>query len=56
MTKKQSNVIKFTLCTLATVGLLWVFSIDDWSYFHVGVFAACVGVWLWYSQARIHRQ
>ena len=48
MSRNTSNLIKFALCALATVGLLWVFGVEDWQLYHIVVLVLCVATWIWY--------
>ena len=47
MTKNRSKVLWFVLCVLASIGMLRLFSIDVWNYYHVVLFVLCVSVWVW---------
>lgn len=51
MSTNQWKLIKFIVCAIATFGLGWLFSVEEWEPHHAGLFALYVGVLVMYLRS-----
>lgn len=56
MANDRGKILRFTFCTIAYIGLLWLFSIEVWNYLHVVLFVLCVSVWVGYLRHLSNRK
>lgn len=56
MAKNKWKILRFVLCVLASIGLLRLFSIEEWNYLHVVLFVLCVSVWVEYLRHLSNRK